>query len=114
MDHHHESDEVNRLMVRRGLNILEAMKPRAKQVKPWTWVGTTYHLQHGTCRFGDDPTRSVLDRNCQAHDVKNLYVTDASCFPTSGGVPATPTILANSFRVAHNIAEKFRKRDVDS
>jgi choline dehydrogenase-like flavoprotein len=110
--HHPASDEVNKFNVRRGLDILEAIKPTAKKVYPWTWATTTYHLQHGTCRFGTDPDKSVLDKFCQSHDIKNLYVTDGSFMPTSGGVPATPTILANSFRVAEHLAKRFIKREI--
>jgi choline dehydrogenase-like flavoprotein len=112
MDHHPLADDVNRLMVRKGLDILEAVKPQAKKVTPWTWASTTYHLQHGTCRFGDDPEKSVLNKYCEAHQVKNLYVTDSSFMPTSGGAPATLTILANSFRVADHIASRFRRREL--
>ena len=54
----------------------------------------------GTCRFGDDPATSVLDRNNRAHDVDNLYVVDASFFPSSGGTNPSLTIAANALRVA--------------
>ena len=54
----------------------------------------------GTCRFGDDPTDSVLDRNNRAHDLQNLYVVDASFFPSSGGTNPSLTIAANALRVA--------------
>jgi choline dehydrogenase-like flavoprotein len=111
LENHPVEVEVNRWMTRRGLDILAAIEPHAQNVQEWTWGSTTFHLQHGTCRFGDDPSRSVLDRHCQAHDVKSLYVTDGSFMPTSGGVPATPTILANSFRVAHHIREAFVRRE---
>ncbi len=57
------------------------------------------HL-HGTCRMGDDPARSVVDRWCRSHDVPNLWVVDGSVFPTSGGYNPTLTILANAYRVA--------------
>lgn len=103
--------EVNTWMTNQGLDILRAIKPTPKEVKAWTWGSTTFHLQHGTCRFGDDQGRSVLDPSCQAHDVKNLYVTDGSFMPTSGGVPATPTIIANSFRVADQIRNRFLRRE---
>ena len=53
--------------------------------------------------FGDDPKTSVLNKDCRAHDVPNLYVTDASFMPTGGSVPYTFTIYANSFRVADKI-----------
>ena len=54
----------------------------------------------GTCRFGDDPSSSVLDRNCRAHELDNLYVVDSSFFPTSGGTNPSLTIAANALRVA--------------
>jgi len=57
----------------------------------------------GTCRFGDDPRTSVLDRNNRAHEVANLYVADASFFPSSGGTNPSLTIAANALRVAEAI-----------
>src|SRR5262249_51523944 len=57
----------------------------------------------GTCRFGDDPERSVLDRWNRAHDLANLFVVDASFFPSSGGTNPTLTIAANALRVAREI-----------
>jgi choline dehydrogenase-like flavoprotein len=56
--------------------------------------------QCGTCRMGDDPTTSVLDPHCRAHDLDNLYVVDASFFPSSAAVNPTLTIAANALRVA--------------
>jgi choline dehydrogenase-like flavoprotein len=58
------------------------------------------NLVAGTCRFGSDPKTSVLDRDCRAHEVENLFVTDGSFMPTGGSVPHTWTIYANAFRVA--------------
>ena len=66
------------------------------------------HL-HGTCRMGDDPARSVLDRWCRSHDVPNLWVVDGSVFPTSGGYNPTLTILANAYRVADYFATEAKK-----
>ena len=57
----------------------------------------------GTCRSGNDPKKSVVDVNCKSHDIKNLYISDASIFPTSGGTNLTLTIIANSLRVADYI-----------
>jgi choline dehydrogenase-like flavoprotein len=54
----------------------------------------------GTCRFGDDPATSVLDRDNRAHGVDNLYVVDASFFPSSGGTNPSLTIAANALRAA--------------
>ena len=110
---HHKADhEAGRRLVDRGAEILKAIRPSPKTVYTAMWGTTTPHLQHGSCRFGDDPATSVLDRSCQAHEVKNLYVTDGSFMPTSGGVPATLTILANSFRVAHLLRERFLRREI--
>jgi len=61
----------------------------------------------GTCRLGDDPRTSVLDRNNRAHDLDNLYVLDASFFPSSGGINPSLTIVANSLRVTDQIAQSL-------
>ena len=61
----------------------------------------------GTCRFGDDPAISVLDKNNRAHDVSNLYVVDASFFPSSGGTNPSLTIAANALRVGDAISERL-------
>jgi len=58
------------------------------------------NLQAGGCRFGNDAKTSVLNSECRAHEVSNLYITDGSFMPTGGSVTYTWTIYANSFRVA--------------
>jgi len=63
--------------------------------------------QNGTIRFGDDPANSALDRNCKAHEIDNLYVVDASFFPSSGAVNPALTIMANALRVGDHIAEQI-------
>jgi choline dehydrogenase-like flavoprotein len=60
--------------------------------------------QHGTTRMGNDPDTSVLDRNCRAHEVDNLFVVDGGPFPTATGANPTLTIMANAWRVADHIA----------
>ncbi len=60
----------------------------------------------GTLRFGTDPSASVLDADCQAHDLENLFVTDASFMPTSMGVNPSLMIAANALRVADIIAAR--------
>jgi choline dehydrogenase-like flavoprotein len=62
---------------------------------------------YGTCRFGTDPATSVLDKHNRAHDVENLYVVDASFFPSSGGMNPTLTIAANALRVADAIDRRL-------
>lgn len=65
------------------------------------------NLVAGTCRFGDDPSTSVLDPECRAHEAENLFVTDGSFMPTGGSVPYTWTIYANAFRVADRIVAQL-------
>ena len=69
-------------------------------------IGGTAH-QAGTLRFGTNPATSVLDVNCKAHELDNLYVTDASFFPSIGAVNPTLTIIANALRVADRISERL-------
>ena len=64
----------------------------------------------GGCRMGDDPADSVVDSNCKVHAIKNLYLADASVFPTGSGVNPTETIQANALRVGAHIASTFNKR----
>ena len=61
----------------------------------------------GTCRFGDNPRTSVLDRDNRAHDLDNLYVLDGSFFPSSGGINPSLTIVANSLRATDKIARRI-------
>jgi len=59
--------------------------------------------QCGTVVFGTDPRHSVLDSYCRAHDVENLFVVDASFFPSSAAVNPGLTIVAQALRVADHI-----------
>jgi choline dehydrogenase-like flavoprotein len=63
--------------------------------------------QNGTIRFGRDPRTSALDVNCKTHDLDNLYVVDASFFPSSGAVNPALTIMANALRVGDHILERL-------
>jgi choline dehydrogenase-like flavoprotein len=59
--------------------------------------------QAGTCRFGTDPATSVLDVNCKAHELDNLYVADTSFFPSIGAVNPALTAIANALRVGDHL-----------
>lgn len=59
----------------------------------------------GTVRYGADPASSVLTPDCRAHDLENLWVVDASFFPTAMGVNPSLTIAANALRVADKMLE---------
>lgn len=67
--------------------------------------------QCGTACFGTDPRQSVLDPYCRAHDVENLFVVDASFFPSSAAVNPGLTIAAQALRVADHIKEIELKSD---
>jgi choline dehydrogenase-like flavoprotein len=69
-------------------------------------ISGTAH-QAGTMRFGPDPATAVLDLDCKAHELDNLYVADASFFPSIGAVNPTLTIIANAMRVADVIAARL-------
>jgi choline dehydrogenase-like flavoprotein len=80
-------------------------------ISPWRMLrlspslSMNYGHPCGTCRFGDDERTSVLDRNCKAHGLENLFVVDSSFMPRSGAVNPSLTIAANALRVAPVIAE---------
>ncbi len=63
--------------------------------------------QAGTCRFGADPATSVLDPDCRAHEVDNLYVVDTSFFPSIGAVNPALTAMANAIRVGDHLLERL-------
>jgi choline dehydrogenase-like flavoprotein len=63
--------------------------------------------QAGTCRFGTDPATSVLDVNCRAHELDNLYVVDTSVFPSIGAVNPALTAMANSLRIGDHLLERL-------
>ncbi len=70
-------------------------------------IGGTAH-QAGTMRFGVDPQTSVLDLNCKAHQLDNLYVADASFFVSIGAVNPTLTIIANALRMGDHLEERMK------
>ena len=64
--------------------------------------------QSGTCRFGTDPKTSVLNVNCQTHEVDNLYVVDTSFFPGIGAVNPSLTAIANALRVGEHLLQRLK------
>ena len=91
-------DETKRILGELGFWIVMTHSHKAKN--------TTH--QCGTLVFGTDPAESVLDTFCKAHDVDNLFVVDASFFPSSGAVNPGLTIIAQAIRVADHITAKGR------
>ena len=68
----------------------------------------------GTVRIGTDPRRSALDVDCKAHDLDNLYVVDASFFPSSSAVNPGLTTIANALRVGDHLLERLGASSVAS
>jgi choline dehydrogenase-like flavoprotein len=106
LDRHPLDAPANRLLATRGKEILDAMGPDSSRITEDD--GQDMVLQGGTCRFGKDAATSVLDLDCRAHAVPNLYVSDGSFMPTLGGVPPTLTIMANAFRVGERLVARFK------
>ncbi len=81
----------------------EVLEKHDQMVPP----GESIH-ELGTCRMGDDPKTSVLNKWNQSHDVKNLFVVDGSSFVVGGSQNPTLTILALSMRAADYMSEQMR------
>jgi choline dehydrogenase-like flavoprotein len=80
--------------------------PRTTYLKNEIPVAGCAH-QAGTVRFGLDPDSSVLDVNCKAHELDNLYVVDTSFFPSIGAVNPALTAIANAIRVGDHLLERL-------
>jgi choline dehydrogenase-like flavoprotein len=80
--------------------------PRNAYLKTEIPIAGVAH-QAGTCRFGTDPASSVLDVNCKAHELDNLYVVDTSFFVSIGAVNPSLTAMANAIRVGEHIAGRL-------
>ena len=103
---YHQHDlKVGHYINAHAIRVLEKMG--AQNIRSNISGSPPQNLVAGGCRFGKDPASSVLDPDCRAHDVDNLYVTDGSFMPTGGSVPYTWTIYANAFRVADRIKDSL-------
>lgn len=95
-----QSSEHARLDAAMGFSrkVLEAAG--AKQI---CWTGLMSSHTQGGCRMGDDPARSVVDRHCESHEVKDLYVGDASLLPCTISVNPSLTVMALATRLAERL-----------
>lgn len=105
LGYHPHDLKIGRYLADRAERVLKQMG--AQNIRSNVSGYPPQNLMAGGCRFGDDIKTSVLDRECRAHDVDNLYVTDGSFMPTGGSVPYTWTIYANAFRVADIIKSRI-------
>jgi len=92
-------DELRRRVQSFRNRLAEALRPH-RLIRLSGENNLNYGHVCGTCRFGDDPLTSVLDKDNRAHGVSNLFVVDASFFPSSGGANPSLTIAANAIRAA--------------
>ncbi|MCB9225210.1 MAG: GMC family oxidoreductase [Crocinitomicaceae bacterium] len=104
---HNRDIEIGNYLADKAMNVLKQMG--AYEIGKSVTGNPPGNLIAGGCRFGNDPKTSVLNKDCRAHEVENLYVTDGSFMPTGGSAPHTFTIYANSFRVAEKIKEHISK-----
>lgn len=100
-----------RFLQAKGLEILEAAGARRTWAEPVQAANFSVHLL-GTCRMGNDPRTSVVDRYHRTHDVPNLFLCDGSSFVTSGRGQPTCTIQALAYRAGEHIAEFARKGEI--
>jgi len=63
--------------------------------------------QAGTCRMGNDPKTSVVNRHCQVHEIDNLFIADGSVLVNNGGFNPVLTIMATAFRTGEYIVSNF-------
>jgi choline dehydrogenase-like flavoprotein len=101
---HHKYDmDLSRYALDKVCEIMVAAGGELKKVEPQTEANPGYGHVHGTLRAGTDPGQSVLDANCQSHEVKGLYVLDCAFMPTAGASNPTLTLIANAYRVCDSV-----------
>ena len=105
---HPHDQHVGRILADKGEQLLRQLG--ATRISSSVGPSPPPNLQAGGCRFGHRAETAVLDADCRAHEVDNLFVSDGSFMPTGGSVPYTFTIYANSFRVADRIIAQLGGR----
>jgi choline dehydrogenase-like flavoprotein len=108
---HPDDLSIARFLAARSTEIMEAAGAQKIWNEEVTWRNTSVHLL-GTCRMGNDPARSVIDKHHRAHDVPNLFLCDGSSFVTSGRGQPTMTIQALAFRAADHIGRFARRNEI--
>jgi choline dehydrogenase-like flavoprotein len=99
---HPDDLSVAKFLQDRAMQLFDAAGAEKSWRRPIETTNGGAHLL-GTCRMGDDPKTSVVDRTHRSHDVPNLFICDGSSFVTSGRGQPTMTIMALAFRAADQI-----------
>ena len=108
---HPDDLAMMRFLQDRAIEILEAAGARRTWRQPVQETNLAAHLL-GTCRMGDDPRASVVDRYHRAHDVRNLFICDGSSLVTGGRGQPTATIQALAYRAGEHIAQFARRGEI--
>jgi len=108
---HPDDLAMMRFLQDRAIEILEAAGARRTWRQPVQETNLAAHLL-GTCRMGDDPRTSVVDRYHRAHDVRNLFICDGSSLVTGGRGQPTATIQALAYRAGEHIAQFTRRGEI--
>lgn len=110
----HPDDIKNMAFLRdRSLELLDAAGAIKRWALPVGDSGAAVHLM-GTCRMGDDPSKSVVDKYHRTHDVPNLFIVDGSSLVTSGRNQPTCTIQALAYRAADHITRMAKSGSIVS
>jgi choline dehydrogenase-like flavoprotein len=108
---HPDDIRFEKFMLERSKELLEAAGARKVWTYPVEEQQGAVHLL-GTCRMGNDPRASVINRDHRAHDVPNLFLCDGSSFVTSGRGQPTCTIQALAFRASDRIVDLAKRGDI--
>ena len=108
LDYTTNNTEAHDRLIYRWIDVLKAIDGNKQNIYPRgeTPIQVVAH-QSGTCRFGEDSRTSVLNLNCRAHDLDNLYVVDSSFFPSISATSPALTVIANALRVGEHLSERL-------
>jgi len=108
---HSDDFSTMKFFTERSMELLDAAGATRKWAAPVEDATAAGHLM-GTCRMGNDPKKSVVDKDHRAHDVPNLFIVDGSSFVTSGRNQPTCTIQALAYRAADNIIKMAKSGNI--
>ncbi|MGD1911216.1 MAG: GMC oxidoreductase [Rivularia sp. (in: cyanobacteria)] len=108
LDYTSNNTEAHDRLIYRWIDILKAVDGNKQNIytRGETPIQVVGH-QSGTCRFGEDPSTTVLDLNCRTHDLDNLYVVDSSFFPSISATSPALTVIANALRVGEHLIQRL-------
>ena len=108
---HPDDVKIKEFFLEKCIQLVEATDALETWQQPVEEQINQFHLL-GTCRMGNDPDSSVIDKYHRSHDVPNLFICDGSSFVSSGRGQPTMTIQALAFRAADHIIQFARKGEI--